>query len=86
MSSDTDSSMEPLGTLLFFRKNEESKTTPYPLYTGETTIGGSVDADVRLKLTDERLAEIHCVIEVQENGKVSVFTSAVNIKLCVNVT
>lgn len=71
MSSDTDSTAETLGTLLFFRKNEESKTTLYPLYAGETIIGGSNDADVRLKLTDDRLAEIHCIVDVQENGKVS---------------
>lgn len=71
MSSDSGSTTETLGTLLFFRKNEESKTTPYHLYAGETTIGGSNDADVRLRLTDERLSQIHCVIDVEENGKVS---------------
>lgn len=71
MSSDSDSSLETFGKLFFFRKNEENKGTEYPLYSGETTIGASVDADVRLKLADERLYQIHCIIDVKENGKVS---------------
>lgn len=58
------------GTLLFFRKNGEPGAT-YPLTTGKTCIGSSVNADIRLKLKDDRLEEIHCIIDVTDNGIVS---------------
>lgn len=68
-----DSRLETLGELIFFRKNEENKGTPYPLYAGETTIGASHNADVRLRINDDRLNAIHCILDVEENGKVSRF-------------
>lgn len=59
------------GTLLFFRKNGE-RGTSYPLTVGKTCIGSSDNADIRLKLRDERLEEIHCIIDVTDNGIVSI--------------
>lgn len=71
MSVKMDSSLETYGKLVFYRKNEEGKGTPYPLCSGETTIGSSSDSDIRLKLNDARLAKIHCIIDVEESGEVS---------------
>lgn len=71
MSNKMDSSLETYGHLFFFRKNDESKGASYPLCAGDTNIGRSLDADVRLKLSDNRLEEIHCIIKVEESGKVS---------------
>lgn len=72
MSTEMNTSFEIYGKLVFLRKNEESKGTPYPLYEGETTIGHSVDADIRLKLNDERLEDIHCIVKVENDGKVCI--------------
>lgn len=61
---------EKYGSLLFFRKTGEPGTS-YPLVVGKTCIGSSSDADIRLKLKDERLEEIHCIIDVTKTGIVS---------------
>lgn len=69
-----DSSLETLGQLVFFRK-KDGKAIKYPLYSGITTMGSSLEADIRFKLNDDRLNAIHCVLDIDENGKVSIFYS-----------
>lgn len=64
-SSESDS--EGCGYLVFFMKKGEQS---YTLVEGETTIGSSVDADIRLM---PQTAPIHyCSIDVNEYGIVSI--------------
>lgn len=65
---------EKYGQIKFFRKNGELGP-PFPLGYGKTTIGSSMLADVRLKMNDPRLEEIHCVINVYSEGLVSEFNT-----------
>lgn len=67
MSSDSEIEY---GKLIFFRK-DDSKGPEFTLLEGETTIGGSLQVDIRLKLKNVYLKDIHCHIEVFPNGKVS---------------
>lgn len=66
------SDIEAYGSVIFFKR--DGSKMAYPLCSGETTIGSSIDADVRLKVNNALLEDIHCYIEVKENGNVSFYT------------
>ncbi|XP_018560952.1 uncharacterized protein LOC108903306 [Anoplophora glabripennis] len=71
------------GSLMFFRKTGEPGTS-YPLVKGKTCIGSSIDANIRLKLKDERLEEIHCIIDVTQNGIATILNKSRVFPICVN--
>ncbi|VEN49948.1 unnamed protein product [Callosobruchus maculatus] len=67
-SSDSDSSNDgAFGCLIFIRK-KDGFSVPYDLVPGQITIGSADDADVRIKIPDKRLQDLHCLIEIDENG------------------
>ncbi|CAH0555533.1 unnamed protein product [Brassicogethes aeneus] len=68
---------EECGFLQFFRKNGELGS-PYPLSYGKTTIGSFKDADIRLKINDSRLEQIHCVINVYSEGLATLVNKSQN--------
>lgn len=57
-------------------KKDGSEATRVPLSKESCTFGSSNDATIRLKMENSFLRDIHCQIEVQEDGVVSmlVFT------------
>ncbi|KAG5891375.1 hypothetical protein JTB14_020107 [Gonioctena quinquepunctata] len=71
------------GSLLFFRK-DGGKGTPYPLTEGLTTIGSSQDADVRLKINDDCLEDIHCALDVSETGIATIINKSLKAPVKVN--
>ncbi|KAJ8982119.1 hypothetical protein NQ317_002845 [Molorchus minor] len=78
-----NSNDEMYGTLLFFRRDGRAGTN-YPLCGGKTTIGSSTEADIRLKLNDDRLELIHCVIDVNQNGIATLVNQSVAAPVKVN--
>ncbi|XP_056634499.1 uncharacterized protein LOC130443744 [Diorhabda sublineata] len=80
---ESDSSEQENGFLLFLKRNSDEGTL-YPLSEGTTTIGASLNADVRIKLEDVRLEAIHCVIEVNENRIATIINKSSKYPITVN--
>ncbi|CAH1155930.1 unnamed protein product [Phaedon cochleariae] len=82
-SESTDYSSEMYGSLLIYR-NDGEKGPIYDLSEGTTTIGASTDADIRLKIKDIRLEDIHCLLQVNTNGIAVIFNKSIAAPVTIN--
>ncbi|XP_023018042.2 uncharacterized protein isoform X3 [Leptinotarsa decemlineata] len=82
-SENMDSSDEEYGSLLFFRK-DGAQSLMYQLSQGQTTVGSSPEADVRLKISDDHLEKIHCIINVNESGIATILNKSIKAPVKVN--
>ncbi|CAH2014735.1 unnamed protein product [Acanthoscelides obtectus] len=74
-STSIDGDGDTFGSLIFMRK-KDGYPVPFDLRPGQVTFGGGDNADIRLKIADERLRDMHCFIYIDENGVATVVNKA----------
>ncbi|CAH1984411.1 unnamed protein product [Acanthoscelides obtectus] len=75
MASSTSIDGDTFGSLILIRK-KDGYPVPFDLSPGQVTFGGGDNADIRLKIADKRLRDMHCFIYIDENGVATLVNKA----------